>query len=134
MEIDTAEFVEQLSELGIEVLRARYNESSRRIVMELPSSEDAASFLNIVAKYVPEGEPLFQRIFGGRANERSWEYFIRPVEVSLEQMGASELSGLNWKPSKRFRLVVYLRFPPEDIPILLELIRDYAGQELSEPS
>lgn len=129
MAIDTDALVTQLSGIGIEILRARYNEASRRVVLELPSSEDAASFLNIVARYVPDSDPAYQRIFGAGGIDGSWEYFIRPVDVSFDQVNATELENLNWKPTKRFRLVVYLRFPSEDLPIVLGLIKDYSSQE-----
>jgi len=125
MEIDTSLLVAELAKAGIEALRARYNEASRRVVMEFPSSEDASSLLNIIARYVPEREPLYARIFAGGGDTLAWEYFVRPHDVSRDQIKGLDSSGLNWTPSKRFKLIIYVRFPPEDVNIILSLLRDY---------
>jgi len=124
MDTDKSELVRELAKARIDVTRVHYNEANRRVVIEFPSSEDGSSLLNIIAKYVPDNEPLYNRIFAGRNDALDWQYFIRPYDVSSTQMKVDSLN-LNWKPSKRYRLVVYLRLPPEDLSIILGLVRDF---------
>jgi len=124
MDIDTAELERELTRAGIDVTRIHYNDANRRVVIEFPTSEDGAALLNIVAKYVPDNEPLYQRIFAGGNDALAWQYFVRPFDVSSIQMKV-ESATLNWKPPKRFKLVIFVRLPPEDVPIIVELVRDF---------
>lgn len=130
MQVDTTELKEQLSQAGISVNRAGFDPRRRQVWIELPSGDDAAALLNLIARYVPEGEPFYQRIFGGGRDPRAWQYSVAPVDKSKKEMGGIS-EELNWKPTPRFGFTVYCLFPPEDLPLIVELLRDYNAASVS---
>ncbi|HUO84295.1 MAG TPA: hypothetical protein VM534_04190 [Thermoanaerobaculia bacterium] len=126
MQIDTSELVEQLTRAGVGTHRAGFDPKRRQVWIQFSSSEDATTLLNLMARYIPEGEDLHRRIFGGGREPRAWQYSVAPVNQSREEIAAVP-DELNWRPPTRYSFVLYSLFPPEDLPILIGLLRDYNG-------
>ncbi len=126
MQVETSDLIEELAKADIVASRSGFDSKRRQVWVEFASSDDAESLLNLMARYVPEGESLFRRIFGGGKEPRSWQYSVTPINRTKEEMSGIA-ADLNWKPNPRFSFRLYCLLPPEDLPIILELIRDYNG-------
>ncbi|MGA7613641.1 MAG: hypothetical protein WBX15_00540 [Thermoanaerobaculia bacterium] len=129
MEIDTSTLRSALEGAGVDVTRADYDSATRRVVVEFRSPEDLTLLLNAVARYVPEGDPFYERIFGGGKASTQWTYWVRPRDATGREMRSLDFSGLNWKPTPRIALGTAVGFPPEDLPIITELLRDWSKRD-----
>lgn len=128
VQVEPAELVRELGRAGVAVRRVAHDSDGRHVLVAFRSSDDGASFLNLVARYIPEGESFYARVFGGDESPRRWVYSAFPVSANAELLSI-DFDLLNWRPRPTFSFVVTCRFPVEDLPIILELVRDFNRRE-----
>lgn len=128
VQVERVELVQELAKAGVGVRRIAHDEEGRHLLIAFLSGGDAASFLNLIARYVPEGEPFYRRIFGGDDSSRRWVYSAFPIDANAE-LQSIDFESLNWRPRPTFSFVVTCRFPVEDLPIVLELVKDSNARE-----
>ena len=124
VQIEPEALVGELAKAGVVVRRVAHDADARSVLVAFRSADDAASFLNLVARYVPEGEPFFARVFGGDESSRRWVYSAFPIDANGD-LPQIDFESLNWRPRRTFTFVVTCRFPVEDLPIIFELVRDF---------
>lgn len=128
VQVEPVVLVQELAKAGVGVRRIAHDEQERHLLIVFRSSDDATSFLNLIARYVPEGEPFYRRIFGGDDSSRRWVYSAFPIDANAE-LQLIDFESLNWRPRPTFSFVVTCRFPVEDLPIVVELVKDFNARE-----
>lgn len=124
VQVEPAELAGELAKAGVGVRRIVHDADARNVLVAFRSADDAASFLNLVARYIPEGESFYARVFGGDESSRRWVYSAFPIDANAD-LQQIDFESLNWRPRPTFTFVVTCRFPVEDLPIILELVRDF---------
>jgi hypothetical protein len=91
--------------------------------IQFPTAWDAQKFLNLVAVYPAEDVPFAKTLYGrivGCWSRHNWQYDLRPnnESVFVDDKGNAFVAD----PAD-FEFRVGVRFPPKDIPVVLEQIR-----------
>lgn len=86
--------------------------------IEFDSVDDLASFLNIVARYEPGVDTLYNRInyqLTGEMSAPLWEYQLNPMDIN-------ECDSYEGATDIEFTVGVY--FPTSDIPMILDRLSE----------
>jgi transcriptional regulator with XRE-family HTH domain len=128
IDVGIAPLIRELWVAGIGTFSSCQQDSRGRIAVEFRSSVDAEKFLYIVARHAQGDNNLYWRIRGERRGEGTlpaWECFALVEDLLLNDEFVENCAKYSYEPPDEFRVMISVRFPPQDLPIVLQRLRDH---------
>src|SRR5262249_30679529 len=89
---------------------------------------DIVTFLNIVAQYQDGNDELYRRInpVCTKAGQLpDWEYSVMVSDLALNEEIIDDCVECSYESPTDFHFSVSVRFPPQDLPVVLQRLKDH---------
>jgi hypothetical protein len=100
-----------------------------RIWIDFPDVFELIRFLNIIARY---GDGLYWRMKAGRCDDTKpppdWEYTVTLDDDALVEDIVNDCIEESYQPPADFAVAISVRFPPQDLPTVLERLVEFNEQ------
>jgi hypothetical protein len=130
-----APLIEEIWRAGIETVMSCQQNTFGRIWLCFLHACEAEKFLDVVARYQDGEDELYWRInphWDNRGPLPQWEYSVNVEDLALVNVGDEDVIEYAYDPPPAFLFSVSVRFPPQDLPVILERLREHNAQAAGE--
>ena len=131
IDVDIAPLIRELWRARICTSKSCQENRPGIVWIQFPTERDAATFLGIVAEYEKGIDTLYNRIANVWKSEHVklafWEYKVHPTDLSLqlESDESDQSRNESHQGISEFVFSVSIRFPKEDVSVLIERLRQH---------
>jgi hypothetical protein len=133
-----APLIHEIWTAGIETLMSCQHDGFGMIWIEFPHVEELIKFLDLVAEFSPERECMYNRInqyWRSSDLDLDWIFDLHLADAAFPDREDPSVSvGSHETRGSAFYFTVSLRFPPLDLPNILERLRQFNHARHSPPS
>jgi transcriptional regulator with XRE-family HTH domain len=125
-----APLIEAIWRAGIETVMSCQQNTRGCVWLCFPHACEAEKFLNLVARYEDGEDELYWRInpeWDNRGPLPRWEYSVNIEDLALVNVGDEDVIEYAYDPPPAFLFSVSVRFPPQDLPVVLQRLREHSA-------